>query len=290
MRATGRAARVLVLALPIAAGLSCSDATAPVDDPPAHYITVRRAWNPGERAALIASVMASHAWVVPGVGDLSGYASNILADTDSVTVMITNPLYTPPAVRSASVLFAPQFAGTWNITGLDIWEINNTVAPPDTLRWVGVFWSNPAEANWVGFALAFSRAATVAQTRVNTTTFNAANGKSGAAAGEARNSNGTYWEDGGGGSGSNNTITVSSATYGAASTVTTGPFLGGTSANGSMQGRLRQLLLPRVSGASAPVTDTVDVNFSSTPITSVQFVCKFPTPCTTNAPILGGLR
>ncbi len=238
---------------------------------------------------MIASIQANHSWIFPFVGDLSPYAAQILADTDSVVTMELNPKWQPgsalfkagpmPEFSTSGV----QFNSGWNITGVDAWSINNTQVPPDTTRWVGVFWSNPAEAGWHGLAIVgTTRTATAPQTTVNNTAFSAAFNKSGAAAAEVRTADGSDWEATGVGVSPNNTITVSSAAYGGASTVTTGPFLGGTQATGSMQGRLRQIPLNRIAGSTAPTSQTVDFDFSTTPIGAIQFICKFNSPCTTN--------
>ncbi len=278
---------VLVAGLAVA----CSDNTSPdTSTDQAQYISAKRAWRPGERDSLINAVEAGHLWIYPFVGDLSSYAPQILADTDSVVEMIPNPRWHP----SGSLVKAgplPEFDTRgvqwntgWNITGIDAWEINNTQVPPDTIRWVGVFWSNPAEAGWHGLAIvSTTRTATAPQTSVNNTAFTASGNKIGAAAAELRTSDGTDWEGNGPGVAPINTITITAAAYGAASTVTTGPFLGGTSANGTMNGRLNAIPLTRTPGGiTGPATQTVDLNFLVTPINAIQFICKFNNPCTTN--------
>ncbi len=90
MRPPATALRVgaaMLLALVLAA---CTDPSAPPTDPPAQFITVRRAWAAGERAATIARIKANRSFSAPLVGDISDDADMIYADTDSVTVMIAN--------------------------------------------------------------------------------------------------------------------------------------------------------------------------------------------------------
>ncbi len=181
----------------------------------------------------------------------------------------------------------PQFATNWDITGIDVRMVNTTVLPvADTLHWIGVFWSNPAESTWKGFALVAANTnpatTTVPATTVNTTAFDASGGKSGAGVGEQRATATTTWL-GNGGAGVN-TVQVTSAAWGGTSTVTTGPFLGGTAAAGTMQGRMRTIDMTRSSGAGAPATFQVDLDFRVTAINGIRYVCIYKNPCTTNTP------
>ncbi len=286
--------RRLLPAVCLLAGLAACTDGSPTVDPPAQYISVRRAWLPGERDSLVAAVQAGHLWVFPGVGDLSPYIDQILP-LDSVYVMVSNPAFnaTSSALAgfSADVRLSPQWNTSWTIYGTDVWSINNTQAPPDTVRWLGVFWWNPAESNWKGWAIAASKSnvlhATLPQTSVNNTTFDAAGGKAGAAAGEFRSSDKTEWEATGVGSAPTNTMSItSSAGYSAPTTMNTGPFLGGTLSNGTVQGRLRAIPIQRLAtsiGQTAPANQSVDLDFSAG-MNAAQIICKFKNPCTTNTP------
>jgi len=273
---------LLVGALETAA--SCSDAAAPQgEDPQAQYVSVRRAWLPGERDSAIARVVRGG-----GLGPFSSLAPVVFADPDSYTTIAPNPLYHPSADLSFDVVGtrAPQFATSWLITGLDIRIIDNSQSPPDTTDWLGAFWSKtsppaapPDESTWKGFVYAASRLPTVASTTVNTAAFDASGGKSGAGGGEARQSTGEYWE------GNSGTIRITSGTYGAATSVASGPYTGGTTASGLMQGRTQNIGMPRVL-PSAGTAITVDFSFQGSsasanpPITAAQLTCVFPSPCT----------
>jgi hypothetical protein len=275
-----------------ASASACSDGAGPAPDVPVavNLVSVRRAWLPGERAATIARVKANRDFVIPLVGDISDDADIIFADPDSVTEVVAGPDFSVRAASRGSLLvMEPRFATNWNITGVDVRIVNQEVTPvADTLHWIGVFWSNPTEATWKGLVLAAANSTpatvTVPMTLVNTTTFDGSFHKSGVGGGEQRAGTTTFWQANGGGISPNNTITISSATYGATSTVTTGPFLGGTAANGTMQGRLRTVNMTRIQGATTPSSFTVDFDFSLTSIASIRYVCVFRSPCTTNVP------
>lgn len=68
--------------------------------------------------------------------------------------------------------------------------------------------------------------------------------------------------------------------------MTTGPFLGGTQATGTMFGRMRTIAMTRISGATLPTSFSVDFDFSVTQIGAIRYVCYFRTPCTTNVPVI----
>ncbi len=279
MRRNGILQAVAAACVALGVGASCVDVSSPPAEGPAEFVTLRRAWAPGERQATIDAIMQNG-----GFGAYSDQAPVIYADSESVTVVVTNPGFSVRAANPGDLLvLAPRFAASWNITGVDVRLVDNTQAPPDTTDWVGVFWSNPAEASWRGFVLASSAVATVPRTQVNTTAFDVSGGQAGAGGGELRFGDGTYWEGNGPGAGINNTIEITAAAYGGAATVTTGPFLGGTAAGGAMNGRMRRVEMTRVSGPTAPASFQVDFDFRGTAIQSLQLTCIFPSPCTTNA-------
>lgn len=267
---------------------ACSDPVAPAD-PPSEFISMRRAWLPGERAATIAAIQANQSW-----GFMSDYAADIYHDVDSVTVIASNPAFSLSAVNGASLLLEPRFAVSWNIGGMDIVNININPVPNDTTHWIGVFWSNPVEATWKGFAYGAGGLAgntILARVDINTTAFDASGGKTGAGGGEIRASTATYWQGNGPIGGAINDMQVTVASYGAPATVTTGPFLGGTRATGTMQGRLQKISMARITGATAPNPLVVDYDFRAVSIGSVRIVCVFNTPCTTNVPnLMASLR
>jgi hypothetical protein len=283
------AVRLAGSALAIVLVGACSDLTQPVVEPPSQYIAVRRAWSPGERDSLVQYIVTHHTFVFPYVGDISDLAPQIYADTESTTVMVSNPAYTGATVSMAypGIAASPQapsqalFSTTWNFVAAKITSVNNNVAPPDTVFWHMAFWSDPLDASNHGFAIGFSRAATFNITPINTTTFDATFGKSGAAAGEVHLGTTTLWED----VGSAGNYQVTSQTYpGAFSTVTTGPYLGGQSRAGTQFGRVHNSSFTRISGAELPTTFNVDFDYRTAGLPSTEILCVFPTPCTTNVP------
>src|SRR5690349_1764111 len=73
--------------------LGCSDNTAPAEAP-SPLIAVRRHWAPGERKALIDSIISKRLYTFLYIGDISDLAPQLYADTDSVSVVVPNPAYT----------------------------------------------------------------------------------------------------------------------------------------------------------------------------------------------------
>jgi hypothetical protein len=291
--------RMLALAGAMAAAASCGDSTSPPDVP--HFISVKRAWLPGERAARIASIIANREWVFPYVGDVSDMAPVVYADPDSVVVVVLDPQPSPRVVPTGLQL-APQFNAGWDISGMDIRIIDTTQVPADTSDWLGVFWSNPAEQTQKGIVLAdrctgltgaakatcrTSRTVTTpggANIAVNTASFDAALQKNGAGGGERRFTTLEYWEANSG------NFRVTAATYGGNSTVVTGPFTGGTQATGTMNGRMLNIgmprLLPTVDGSSI----TVSFDFRMTAIGAMRLTCLFRLPCTGQAGVAAASR
>lgn len=281
------AAALLVLA---AAG-ACADPADPGPvDPPAEFISMRRAWLPGERDSTIARIKLNRSFTFPYVGDISDEADLIYADLDSVTVMVGNPDFGVRAMNDAGLVMAPRFATNWDITGIDVRIVNIEPNPDDSTHWIGVFWSNPADDTWKGFALgaANTNPATVTfpLTSVNTNAFDASFAKSGVGVGEVRAGTSTTWLGNGPGTSPNNTLQITAAGYGGANTITSGPFTGGTGAGGSMNGRMRVIAMARASGSSSPATFNIDYNFTGAAIGAIRYVCIFRTPCTTNVPLI----
>lgn len=285
-----RRALSILPALAVAMGVwSCDGGSVPADEAPAEFITVRQAWLPGERDAYVQRVMNNHELVFPYVGDISSMAPEIFSDLDSHVVLVPNPAFsaslTGPALFST---MAPLFNASWNFIGLKLTIVDNTNAPPDTLFWHLAVWSDPSNGLDFGFAIAFQRGSTFNIRPINTTTFDASGGTSGAASGEFHASTGTYWED----DASGGRFNVTSQTYpGAFATVTTGPFLGGQSRAGTQFGRVANSKMFRQVGSENPNSFTVSFDYRGTGIPSTEIVCTFPTPCTTNVPgLMAGLR
>src|SRR5438105_998788 len=63
---------------------ACGNNSSP--EAPAPFITVKRHWQPGERAARIQSIIQNREFNFLYVGDISDLAPQIYADTDSVIV------------------------------------------------------------------------------------------------------------------------------------------------------------------------------------------------------------
>jgi len=238
---------------------------------PAQLITVRRAWLPGERAAAVAAFQANHT-TVPYVGDLSDLAPSLF-DPDSVTVIIANPLY--PAPQTPGMPLAPAFATGWGAIGVDIFVQGKTSTPWDTLSWLGVMWWNPADTTWKGWTIRATTATTYSLYNVSTSAFDASNGTTGAGGGEAQQSTGTYWEANSG------RIQISyNAGCGTTTTIPSGVWKGGTTTPCTFGGRLVTLTMPRVTGTTAPATQTINFDFRTVRIQGSRITCVFPTPCT----------
>lgn len=275
----------LVVALPLA---GCGEDPVPAG-PQTEFVTARRPWLPGERDSMIARIVRTRQLALPYVGDLSDNAGELLP-LDSVTEIVANPLWVSASYRSP---LGPSFALTglrvpgtgWTTFGLDIRTVNNNQGA-DTFDWLGAIWFSNADSTWKGIILAAGAGTTLPATTVNTTNFDAANAKIGAGGGEFRFSNATTWLANG--SGAPNQFSVAlSLWFGAVTTVTTGPYLGGTSRTGLMSININNVGLTRVSGAGAPATQTASVSGF---VGAVQLICVFPSPCTTNVPIMAASR
>jgi hypothetical protein len=270
----------IVCALLAAVGVGCSDASGPSPELPAEYLAVRRAWAPGERAALIQRILTNREYNFLYVGDVSDLAPQIYADTDSVVVLVRNTAVQGSASGPVPAPALRQFSPTWNFVALKLTEVNNSVAPPDTLFWHMTVWADPVNGGNHGYAIAFSRSSTFNINPINSANFDAANGTAGAAAGEVHVATGTTWiDDAKGGR-----FHVTSQVYpGGFTTVTSGPFLGGQVRTGTAYGRVNNSNFVRDTGAEAPASFTVSYDYRGTGLPALEIVCVFPTPCTTNA-------
>ena len=276
-----RLALVAVLTLPLAACDSGNSAMVPTTE----FITQRRAWLPGERDSLIARIIVTRALSIPYVGDMSDYASSFYS-LDSLDEVVPNPAFSVAAGLSP---FGPTFSlsglrvpgAGWTSSAIDVHVVNANQAN-DTFDRLGVFWVNQGEPMWKGFVIAATANTTFPATTVNTTNFDLNNAKVGVGAGEGRFSTATVWTANG--TGAPNQFSVSSsAAVGGTATITTGPFLGGTQQSMNMTMNINNVGMTRVLGAGAPATQTASLSGN---VTGTKFVCLFPTPCTTNVPVI----
>jgi hypothetical protein len=268
---------------------ACTDPAAPEPElpkPTTQFITQARAWLPGERAALIARAQRTGQFDVLGV-NLSDNAGDLLP-LDSVYEIVANPYWVAPLAASP---FGPLFSlsgvrvpgAGWTTFGFDI-HIVNTNQANDTFDWLGALWFNNADSTWKGMLLGASAATTLPATFVNTAAFDAGNAKSGAGGGEVKVTGGlTAWIADG--TGAPNQFSVSSEAFlSAAATVTTGPYLGGLRRTVLMNININNVGLTRVPGGlQAPPTQTASLSGF---VFGAEFNCVFPSPCTTNVPLL----
>lgn len=272
---------ILVLASAALVSASC-DSVEPVAEEPQQFVAVRRAWGPGERTATISQIETTGA-----LGFFSPYASLIYSDPDSVTVVQVNPAWSQPAARvtGGPVFNLFAFSTGWNMAGIRLESYNSSQTPPDTVVWTGVFYYDPANTDNRGFIIRGGTTLTFGPVNVNTAAFEASGSRTGAGGGEVALGTGTEWTAGGPTIPNRNTLEVQAQNYGAASTITTGPWLGGTIAVGAMQGRLKRVVFNRIAGTSGSASFEVDVDFRGG-IQALRIICRFPSPCTTNVPLL----
>jgi hypothetical protein len=239
---------------------------------------MKRAWLPGERASLVAQVLATRAFTFPYVGDISDNAEQLIP-ADSTTEIVPNPALPAPRQRAGARFSAMGRVptGGWTLAGIRIRMADANQGT--TLRWLGYFFFNNADPTWKGIVIAATGAAAT-NTIINTPAFDAAFGLNGGGGGEAQLSSGTFWQ-GNGGPATNRLRVTASSFGGTPVTQTSGPFMGGTMITGSMTGSMQTIVLARIAGSAGDAADTVNVAASA--ITSYYFQCDFPTPCTTNA-------
>jgi len=270
---------LLAALLAAAAVAACSkDSTAPSDgtDAPAQYITVRRAWMPGERDSTAAYVVRTAAW-----GEYSDIAPQAYAAWDSTVDIILNPAWSPAAAAPAGAPppprspMSPLFAAGWSGLGIDILIVFDSIPggtiQRDSLDWISTRWWNPADSTWQGWIIRATTATTFGYTTVNTTAFDASGGNTGVGGGEARLASGTYWQGNGG-----RYRVTSNGSYGAYSTIASGPFKGGNVAFGKMGGQLNAVTMPRQAGADTPATQTINWDFRTATLNSQRIRCYYP--------------
>ncbi len=274
-------------ALTLLLAAACADLSTPEPPDPGvatEYVTRRRAWLPAERDSLVARIVRTRQFSLPYVGDLSDYA-DVLLPADSAVEIVLAPRPIDVASPFGAVQAVPHVPGTgWSTVGLDIKLINTDPVPDDTVRWLGWLWFRTADSTNKGFVFAHRAPTsnTIPATFVNTSVFDAAFGKAGAGGGEisgAPPASLTFWQADGWVRRNTMSMTLNFAFGG--STVTTGPYTGGTQAFALMSGVLDSVRLDRVSGSAAPATQYASVTL--TWVGGVRLVCVFPSPCTTNA-------
>jgi hypothetical protein len=270
---TALRSHLILVLLAGATVLSChSDTTAPATDGPTQYITVKRAWRPGERDSLLQFILATGAW-----GEYSDLAAQSVPTWDSAVDVIVNPAWRASAATAPGVQLAPQFSSAWGTAGIDVRIVYDSIpggaVQKDSLDWVMLFWYNPSENKWHGDLVDATKAATFTYVTVNTTSFNSSNAKSGSGGGEARIrvDSATYWEASGG-----QWRVTSNGSYGGLSTIASGPFTGGNIQTGLMSGNtngVSPVTMPRVSGVTPPTTQTISYTFTN--IYSQRMFCYF---------------
>ncbi len=279
------AARAACGLMAVAGALSCHDATAPSDViPTPAFVTVRRAWAPGERDSVVARMRRD---------SLDGFfypaaVAELLATSDSVTVLAANPALAAAAAAPSGLQRAPrlgQSGQTWIMVGLDLREVFPTSegsSTLDSLNWVGVMWYASPESTWKGRVVAASVKSVWNKIDVNTAAFDSSGGTSGVGGGEARASTRQYWEANSGQFGMKTSACNPRSC--ADQTFTSGPFTGGLWHGLLMGGNLIQIAAPCVqpAGCTAP-PDTFSVGFTGTPIDGLAITCIFPSPCTGRA-------
>jgi hypothetical protein len=243
------------------------------------FITVRRAWLPGERDSTVARLRRDS---TDGVF-FSSAVADLLAASDSITVLAPNSVLAPAGLPRLAHL--GQAGQTWILVGLDLRELfpdSTGSATTDSINLVGVVWYASPESTWKGRVVAASVSPTIGKTTVNTSAFDASNDQTGAGGGEARSSTGQYWEANAGQI--DMTSSYCSPTSCADASFTSGPWRGGLWHGLQMAGDLITVVAPCLlpAGCSAP-PDTFSVNFrtpKSAQITGLAVTCIFPSPCT----------
>ncbi len=261
----------------------------------APFITAKRAWRPGERDSLIAQIESTHVWSAPFIGDISDLAPQIYGDTDSVVVIIRNAAVPISQWKWKGLMSEiqadtpPSFDSTWSVNAFDIRTIDQTQTPTDTILDVlGTMWSKVGAQTYHGFIMAdrchssggalrgqcmagrFPYTKGKGYVPVNTASFSAASDTLGAGGGEYRQSDGSYWEANGG------TFEIVNSIYPSASstTVTSGPYTGGTSAAGTAFGQINNVTMPKVL-PTAGTGFTVYLDFRSVAVPIVRLTCVF---------------
>jgi hypothetical protein len=272
--------RRLAFAAALCGAVACSSYTdPPLDDYQAEFITVRRAWRPGERDSVIQQVLATQAWILPFAGNLSPMVGQILR-ADSIDEIVANPAFVPLSSSpfgGGGLFHVSMVPGTgWSAFGLDIRILDNSQSPADSSNWLGLFWYNDAEPTWIGFILLATPLDVVSGVTPNTPSFDASEGTTGSGAGEFRQADATYWEARGTGA-PNKVDVLTNTAAGPLTTVTSGGFTGGTQQSRDMRVRMRTVGFTRITGPTNPTSMTVSFDYTGN---GTALTCIFPDPCT----------
>jgi hypothetical protein len=255
----------------------CDNTTEPPEEEQAQYISVRRAWQPGERDSAAAFVLRTRAW-----DEYSDLAPLAFAAWDSTTDIVPNPAWSPVAsvqpgtpAPPALAPMASQFQAGWGSMGMDYLIVFDSVPggtiQRDSLYWIATRWWNPADSTWRGWIVRATTAPTFGWVLVNTASFDASFGHTGAGGGEARLASGTYWEANFGLYQINQ-----NGSYGARQRIPAGPYLGGSIEFGLIGGWLLWVSMPRIAGADTPTTQSVNWDFRAAPVNAQRIRCYFP--------------
>ena len=225
------------LLAPDSATVRLVDSLVVVDGPP-RYVTVRRAWRPGERDSLAAAIVALRLWAFPLVGDISDLAPAALAHRDSTTEVIQNPLWRP--AYSVAGVGELRYDATFLAEGLDlqiVFDPNpfDAIVERDSLPWRMILWyKSGAQQTAHGFVVRSTPLLQWSSKRsIKTADFDANGGHPDyTASGEVSiGADTTYWEGYNGGF-----VLSLNGNYGTQDTLETGPFSGGNIYYGQMTG------------------------------------------------------
>ncbi len=237
---------------------------------PAQFITVRRAWLPGERDALASFVVRNRSW-----GEFSDVAAQVIPTWDSTTEVIQNPAWRPSGGAAAGIARAPMFTFGWPVVGIQSRVIFDSIpgnaATRDSLQWMQAKWFSPTDSTWQGYIVAAPDTLLTTATTVNTAAFDATFEHRGVAAGEAQLSTLTYWEADGG------TWKVTTNSYsGAWAQIASGAYLGGDiQATGQQIGAMKSISMPRLTGTTAPKTQRFNFDYSGAALNAIRIRCYF---------------
>ena len=244
--------------------------TLEVREEPAQYISRRRAWRPGEKDSLIAAIVSRRLWTFLWVGDISDLAPQSIARWDSVTEVVLNPQWHPPAALSSRE--RSLYDATFTVHGLDIWIVFDSLQDTpdeqrDSLTWKMTLWNKTsADTTWNGFAVNATVSSTFNYVTVLTSGFEAAGGHSGVAAGEVRLVGAppfAYWQ----GTGGKYRVSYNGG-YGALDTLEAEPYWGATVQTGLTNARAASIILTQMFGGSTD--QTVNVSWTNVPTDRVR--------------------
>lgn len=239
----------------------------------APYITVRRAWRPGERDSAVAAIVAHNLWGgIPGVAGFSELADEVLP-LDSTVDIVANPLYQAAAPRGPYLVMSPVATGM-TMVGMDLFVVDSSVVPLDTTNaWLMNFWYNTTTPTYKGYTVEYSVSATIGPQQLNNTSWDASAGTLGGGGGEINPSTGEYWEVTSG----TMQVTSNTARTGTGSLITSGPFTGGIQRSGTMGGWQHNIAMSRLLPTTG-ATQKWTLDFRSAPIPAARVECVWYGP------------